>query len=146
MYATDNAYDIMRYLVGRTNEIRILYDSNIKYWFIADASEYAHYHFVIEGWKNGLYADYNFESELDIQANYCPTAPFVYLYFYKEGPVQPNKTGDYGVHYFYDFGILDNMDIRRGDQVTFEDTELYNILLPRLQDKKVERTKRRLFN
>ena len=99
-------------------------------------------YFIIEGWKNGLYSEYDFKSDEDMSCNYCARKDFIYMYFYADKPAQENKTGDYGVHYFYDFGILDSNDILKETKIKFEDTELYNILLPRLIKTQVEKTKR----
>ena len=98
MYATKNAYEIMRYLVGRKEDTRLLYDPNVEYWYIAPAADYIHANFVAEGWKNGIYADFDFKSEQDIYSSYCGCNDFIYMYFYTDKPAQENKTGDYGVH------------------------------------------------
>lgn len=142
MYATNNAYDIKRYLIGRKEDTRLLYDKNIDYWYVAPASEYCHYHFVVEGWRNGLYSDYDFKSEDEVHAGYGSINEFIYMYFYVDKPAQENKTGDYGVHFFYDFGILDSNDILKTTKIKFEDTELYKILEPHLLKIEVEETKK----
>ena len=141
MYATDNAYDVKRYLIGRKEDTRLLYDNKIKYWYIAPAAEYCHYHFVEEGWKNGLYAEFNYNTREELWINHCSVSDFIYMYFYTDKPAQENKTGDYGVHYFYDFGILDSNDILKRTVLKFEDTELYKILKDRLIRVEIEETK-----
>ena len=53
-----------------------------------------------------------------------------------------NLTGDYGVHYFYDFGIIDSKDILKSVKVRYEDTDLYKALELRLQKAEKELTKK----
>lgn len=139
IYATQNAYDVIRYIDGRSDDTRILYDKGIKTWYVGEAGEYTHRNFVMEGWKNGLYHEYDFKTEEDVTF-YYGTNDFIYLYYYKEKPFKPNLTGDYEVHYIYDFGILDSHDIVDGAAIKFEDTDLYNILLPRLIRTEIEKT------
>lgn len=141
-YATSNVYDIARYIDGRTEDTRILYDQDINYWFIGDASNYVHYYFALSGWKNGLYHAKNIESEQNFNDYYHNRSNFLYLYYYKDKPLRENLTGDYSVHYLYDFGVLDSHDILNSIEIKYEDTELYKILYPRLIGTKVESTKR----
>ena len=51
-------------------------------------------------------------------------------------------TGDYGVHYLYDFGVIDSHDILNEVTIKYEDTDLYKILLPRLKKTVKEKTNR----
>lgn len=138
MYATDNAYDVKRYLIGREEDTRLLYDASIKTWYIASAAEYIHMNFVEEGWKNGLYAEFDYKTKEELWVKHCTEHEFIYMYFYTDKPVQPNKTGDYGVHYYYDFGILDSNDILKKTKIKFEDTELYKILEKNLVKTEIE--------
>ena len=141
IFATINAFDVMRYIDGRNDDTRILYDPRIDTWFIGEAGDYTHANFVIEGWRNGYYSDYDFKTEDDVINYYCNNT-FLWLYFYKDLPYKPNLTGDYKVHYVYDFGILDSQDITKNANIFFEDTELYKILLPRLINTVKEETRR----
>jgi hypothetical protein len=140
IYITDNAYDVMRFIVGRDEDVRILYDDNIHTWYIGKAADHVHRAFILEGWRNGLYHDYVFKTEDDVLYYYGNTE-FVYLYYYKTEPFEPNLTGDYEVHYVYDFGILDSHDILNTTVLKFENTDLYEILLPRLVRSEIEPTK-----
>lgn len=140
IYITQNVYDIIRYIDGREEDTRILHDSNINTWYIGDALDHIHRSFVIEGWKNGLYHEYDFKTEEDV-LNYYGNTTFIFLYYYKEVPYKPNLTGDYEIHYVYDFGIIDSHDILFNIQLKYEQTELYKILKPRMIDVLMERTK-----
>ena len=131
IYATDNAYDVARYIDGREEDTRILYDPRISTWYIGEAQAHIHRSLVIEGWKNGLYWNYDFKTEDELMYYYSNNE-FVYLYYYKTKPFKANLTGDYEVHYIYDFGILDSHDILNDTVLKFEDTTLYKILEPRL--------------
>lgn len=142
IYATNNVYDIVRYIDGRKEDVRILYDPDIKYWFIGDASIYIHYYFALGGWKNGLYSDKDIKAEKEFNDYFHSRDNFLYLYFYKDKPLRENLTGDYSVHYFYDFGILDSHDILKLSELKYEDTELYKILSNRLIKTEIEQTKR----
>ena len=139
IFITNNVYDVIRYIDGRDDDVRILYDQSINTWFMGEAGEYTHANFVMEGWKNGLYYDYDFKTEDDV-AYYYGNGSFLYLYYYKTTPFRPNLTGDYEMHYVYDFGILDSHDIIEGQALNYEDTELYKVLLPRLITTKKELT------
>lgn len=141
MYAPDNAYDIKRYLIGRKEDTRLLYDNLIGYWYIAPAAEYIHMNFVEEGWKNGLYAEFDYKTKEELWIKHLCVDEFIYMYFYTDKPAQPNKTGDYGIHYFYDFGILDSNDILKQTKIKFEDTKLYKILKKNLKKVEEEPTK-----
>lgn len=139
VYATHNAYDVIRFIDGRKEDVRILYDVRAKLYYFAFAGFTIHPEFIFIGWENGLYPNLKTKNEILF---YESVNEFVYLYYYKDEPVKENLTGDYGMHYFYDFGIIDNKDILRTTKVRYEDSDLYIILKPRLQKVEKEYTKR----
>lgn len=141
VFVTKNVYELIRYIDGRKDDVRILYDVKAKLYFYALAGFTVHPEFIYLGWKNGLYPD--LKNEYQVRSDYSVKNEFIYLYYYKDKPIMENLTGDYGMHYFYDFGIIDSKDILASTKARFEDTSLYEILLPRLIDVKKEFTRHR---
>lgn len=141
IWVTQNAYEVIRYIDGRDDDTRLLWDPRISTYYVAEACEHIHRSLVTAGWKNGLYYDLNLKTREDFDT-YYGQSDFVYLYYYKEQPFKPNLTGDYGVHYLYDFGVIDSHDILNEVTIKYEDTDLYKILLPRLKKTVKEKTNR----
>ena len=140
VYASKNVYDILRFIDGRKEDVRILYDVKSKLWYWALAGFTVHPEFLYIGWKNGLYP--KLKNEFEVRSKYTIENEFIYLYYYKDKPVMENLTGDYGMHYFYDFGIIDSKDILNSSKARYEDTDLYKVLESRLQKVEKELTKR----
>ena len=138
VYASKNVYDVIRFINGRKEDVRILYDAKSELYYWALAGFTVHPEFLYIGFKNGLYPNLDLISFSD----YLQDNEFVYLYYYRDKPVMENLTGDYGVHYFYDFGIIDSKDILKSVKVRYEDTDLYKALELRLQKAEKELTKK----
>lgn len=141
VYASKNVYDVIRFIDGRKEDVRILYDAKSKLWYWALAGYTIHPQFLFIGFKNGLYPDLGSTSF----SKYLLSNEFIYLYYYKDKPVMENLTGDYGMHYFYDFGIIDSKDILNSVKARYEDTDLYKVLESRLQKVEKELTKKYKF-
>lgn len=140
VYASKNVYEVIRFIEGRKEDVRILYDSKGKLWYWALAGFMIHPMFLEIGFENALYPKVKDKSEF--YNNYVLKNEFIYLYYYKDKPVMENITGDYGMHYYYDFGMIDSKDILESVKVRYEDTDLYKILEPRLQRVEKELTKK----
>ena len=121
-YLTQNAYDVIRFIKGRKQDTRIVYDSNINYYFFSLALDYTHIQLLEQARKTGLYTvkdmtDYFIENEDSVY----------FLYYYPNSAnITTNKgfvSEQYPNEYKYDFGTICSYYA-----TNFEDMELYNLL------------------
>lgn len=121
-YLTQNAYDVIRFIKGRKQDTRIVYDSNINYYFFSLALDYTHIQLLEQARKTGLYTvkdmtDYFIENEDSVY----------FLYYYPTvAEVTTNKgfvSEQYPNEYKYDFGTICSYYT-----TNFEEMELYNLL------------------
>lgn len=120
-YLTQNAYDVIRFIKGRKQDTRIVYDSNINYYFFSLAMSYTHLDLLEEAKKTGLYTekdmiDYFLDNESSIY----------FLYYYNKDYQKDNKgfvSEQYPEEYNYNFGTICSYYTSN-----FEEMELYNIL------------------
>lgn len=121
-YLTQNAYDVIRFIKGRKQDTRIVYDSNINYYFFSLALDYTHIQLLEQARKTGLYTvkdmtDYFIENEDSVY----------FLYYYPNSAnITTNKgfvSEQYPNEYKYDFGTICSYYT-----TNFEEMELYNLL------------------
>lgn len=121
-YLTQNAYDVIRFIKGRKQDTRIVYDSNINYYFFSLALDYTHLELLEQARKTGLYTiknmtDYFIENEDSVY----------FLYYYPTVAEVTTSKGfvseQYPNEYNYDFGTICSYYA-----TNFEEMELYNLL------------------
>ena len=121
-YLTQNAYDVIRFIKGRKQDTRIVYDSNINYYFFSLALDYTHLQLLEQARKTGLYTiknmtDYFIENEDSVY----------FLYYYPTVAEITTSKGfvseQYPNEYNYDFGTICSYYA-----TNFEEMELYNLL------------------
>lgn len=127
VYATNSGYDIINRMKNKPQAYRMIWDNNIKYYFIGDAFDYIHQDMLEHAYYNGFYPDMLSANECDDYMNKnMETNNMVLFAFDPEGGglMDTEKSSDgYTRKYVYNFGT-----IYAHEFTPFEKCPLYDLL------------------
>ena len=127
VYATNSGYDIINRMKNKPQAYRMIWDNNIKYYFIGDAFDYIHQDILEHAYYNGFYPDMLSANECDDYMNKnMKTNDMVLFAFDPEGGglMDTEKSSDgYTRKYVYNFGT-----IYAHEFTPFEKCPLYDLL------------------
>lgn len=127
VYATNSGYDIINRMKNKPQAYRMIWDNNIKYYFIGDAFDYIHQDILEHAYYNGFYPDMLSANECDDYMNTnMETNNMVLFAFDPEGGglMDTEKSSDgYTRKYVYNFGT-----IYAHEFTPFEKCPLYDLL------------------
>ena len=127
VYATNSGYDIINRMKNKPQAYRMIWDNNIKYYFIGDAFDYIHEDILEHAYYNGFYPKMLSANECDDYINTNMETNNIVLFAFdpKGGGLTDNeKSSDgYTRKYVYDFGT-----IYAHEFTPFESCPLYTLL------------------
>ena len=127
VYATNSGYDIINRMKNKPQAYRMIWDNNIKYYFIGDAFDYIHQDILEHAYYNGFYPNMLSANECDDYMNKnMETNDMVLFAFDPEGGglMDTEKSSDgYTRKYVYNFGT-----IYAHEFTPFEKCPLYDLL------------------
>lgn len=127
IYATPSGYDILNWMKNKPKPYRIVYDNNIKNYFIGDAYECIHLDITEAAYNSGFYPDMLSVNDVDDYTRECmDNGTILFFAFYpdeKSGQDSDKSSDGYTRKYVYDFGI-----IYAHEMTPLENFELYTLL------------------
>lgn len=127
VWATNSGYDIINRMKNKKAPYRMIWDNNIRYYFIGDAFDYIHQDILEHAYYNGFYPDMLSANECDDYMNKnMETNNMILFAFDPEGGglLDQEKSSDgYTRKYVYDFGT-----IYAHEFTPFEKCPLYDLL------------------
>lgn len=110
MYATPSAFDVINLMKNKGKPYRVVYDTNLRYYFIGDAYNYIHQDLLEGAFRNGFYPDMVSEGEImDYTDNGMYNEELLLFAFSPDEGKQLDmeKSSDgYTRKYVYDFGVI----------------------------------------
>jgi len=135
IYATQSAYDILNLFKNKPKAYRVVYDKNIRYYFIGDALKYIHSNLISAAYHQGFYYDEFDMGSKDEIVTYLgdnlETQDILMLSFFPKDfgdikAIDDERSSDwYTNKYTYDFGTIYVHEINE-----FEDFDFYHIAKP----------------
>jgi len=135
IYATQSAYDILNLFKNKPKAYRVVYDKNIRYYFIGDALKYIHSNLISAAYNQGFYYDEFDMGSKDEIVTYLgdnlETQDILMLSFFPKDfgdvkAIDDERSSDwYTNKYTYDFGTIYVHEINE-----FEDFDFYHIAKP----------------
>lgn len=110
IYATQSAYDILNWLKNKPAPYRVVYDKNIRMYFICNSYDYIHQDMLEAAYRSGFYPE--MYSVGDVQDYIYDTIDNEELLFFAFSPdadkvLDKEKSSDgYTQKYTYDFGAI----------------------------------------
>lgn len=133
IYATQSAYDLLNWLKNKPKAYRVVYDENIRYYFIADAYSYIHQDILESAYRSGFYPEMFSEDEIrdyiddGMNLDMINKKPFLLFFAFSPNSdknLDLEKSSDgYTRKYTYDFG-----SIYAHELTPLEDFDLYQLL------------------
>lgn len=123
VYATNSAYDVINFMKNKPKAVRIVWDSEVNYYFLGDAFNYIHEDIMEEAFYQGFYPDLIDSTEARDKVENFDVTLFAF-YPTQNHKQDVEKSGDgYTRKYTYDFGTIYAHEV-----TPFEDCPLYQIL------------------
>ena len=130
IYATPSAYDILNTMKNKPKGYRVVYDKNIKTYFIGQAYNYIHQDLLEAAFRSGFYPDLFSEGEIRDYLDECMFNGEILLFaFYPDTQTEARKldleksSDGYTRKYVYDFGIIYSHEM-----TPLEDFDIYGLL------------------
>lgn len=127
IYATQSAYDILNWMKNKPNSYRIVYDKNIRTYFICDAYNWIHQDMLEAAYRSGFYPDMFSQGEVrDYLDNEVYNGTLLFFAFSPKSDKQLDveKSSDgYTQKYEYDFGTIYAHEL-----TSIEDFDIYQLL------------------
>lgn len=127
VWATNSGYDIINRMKNKKAPYRMIWDNNIRYYFIGDAFDYIHQDILEHAYYNGFYPDMLSANECDDYMNKNMETNNMILFAFDPdggGLLDQEKSSDgYTRKYVYDFGT-----IYAHEFTPFEKCPLYDLL------------------
>lgn len=127
IWATNSGYDIINRMKNKPTQYRMIWDGNIKYYFIGDAFDYIHQDILEQAYYNGFYPDMLSANDCDNYMNKnMETNDMILFAFEPHGSslTDAEKSSDgYTRKYSYDFGSIYSHEF-----TPFEKCPLYDLL------------------
>ena len=128
VYATNSAFDVVNIMKNKPKAYRIIYDSNINYYFIGDAFNYIHIDLLEEAYKWAFYPNMFAVDEMrDYMDEELYNDTLLLFSFYPNNlgtKLDIEKSSDgYTRKYVYDFG-----NIYAHEMTPLEHSDIYSIL------------------
>ena len=135
IYATQSAYDILNLFKNKPKAYRVVYDKNLRYYFIGDALKYIHSDLISAAYHQGFYYDEFDMGSRDEIVTYLgdnlETQDILMLSFFPKDfgdkkAIDDERSSDwYTNKYTYDFGTIYVHEMNE-----FEDFDFYHIAKP----------------